>query len=71
MKCGLLYLSHESCLVGDVSYHNYEGLPDDPAGREKLARDLGVHNKVRRSRTRPASAPNSALNCETFFRSCS
>lgn len=46
MKCGLLYLSQESCLIGDVSYHNYEGLVVEKAEWETLARDLGVHNKV-------------------------
>jgi len=46
MKCGLLHLSQESCLIGDVSYHNYEGLVVEKAEWETLARDLGVHNKV-------------------------
>ena len=46
MKCGLLYLSQESCLIGDVSYHNYEGLIVEKAEWESLSRDLGVHNKV-------------------------
>merc|ERR1711976_896196 len=46
MKCGLLHLSQESCLIGDVSYHNYEGLVVERAEWESLARDLGVHNKV-------------------------
>jgi len=46
MKCGLLYLSQESCLIGDVSYHNYEGLVVEKAEWESLAKDLGVHNKV-------------------------
>ena len=46
MKCGLLYLSQESCLIGDVSYHNYEGLVVEKAEWESLSRDLGVHNKV-------------------------
>ena len=46
MKCGLLYLSQESCLIGDVSYHSYEGLVVEKAEWETLARDLGVHNKV-------------------------
>ena len=46
MKCGLLHLSQESCLIGDVSYHNYEGLVVEKAEWESLARDLGVHNKV-------------------------
>jgi len=46
MKCGLVYLSQESCLVGDVSYHSYEGIVVEPAERERLGKDLGVHNKV-------------------------
>ena len=46
MKCGLLYLSQESCLIGDVSYHNYEGLVVEKTEWESLSRDLGVHNKV-------------------------
>ena len=46
MKCGLVYLSQESCLIGDVSYHNYEGLIVEYSERETIARDLGVHNKV-------------------------
>merc|ERR1719410_2157221 len=46
MKCGLLHLSQESCLIGDVSYHNYEGLVVEKAEWESLSRDLGVHNKV-------------------------
>merc|ERR1711936_216897 len=29
MKQGLLYLSQESCLIGDVSYHNYTGIVTD------------------------------------------
>jgi len=46
MKCGLLPLSQESCLIGDVSYHSYEGLVVEKAEWETIARDLGVHNKV-------------------------
>merc|ERR1711981_435231 len=46
MKCGLMHLSQESCLIGDVSYHNYEGLVVEKSEWESLARDLGVHNKV-------------------------
>ena len=46
MKQGLLYLSQESCLIGDVSYHNYQGLLVEKDEWESLARDLGVHNKV-------------------------
>jgi len=46
MKCGLLHLSQESCLIGDVSYHSYEGLVVEKSEWETIARDLGVHNKV-------------------------
>jgi len=46
MKCGLLHLSQESCLIGDVSYHSYEGLVVEKAEWESISRDLGVHNKV-------------------------
>ena len=48
MKCGLLPLSQEACLIGDVSYHNYNGIVIDPAERESLAKDLGPNNKVSR-----------------------
>merc|ERR1719319_2188526 len=46
MKCGLLPLSQEACLIGDVSYHSYNGIVIDPAERESLAKDLGPNNKV-------------------------
>jgi len=46
MKCGLVPLSQESCLIGDVSYHSYNGVVVDPAERESLAKDLGPNNKV-------------------------
>lgn len=46
MKCGLLPLSQEACLLGDVSYHNYKGILVDSSVNESLVRDLGVHNKV-------------------------
>lgn len=46
MKCGLLFLSQESCLLGDISYHSYQGIFVDPEEKEALAKDLGVHNKV-------------------------
>merc|ERR1711872_762014 len=45
MKCGLMPLCQESCLIGDVSYHSYKGLVED-AERESLAKDLGPNNKV-------------------------
>merc|ERR1712123_8279 len=46
MKCGLLPLSQESCLIGDVSYHSYRGIVVDPEERQSIAKDLGPNNKV-------------------------
>jgi len=46
MKCGLLPLSQEACLIGDVSYHSYNGIIVDTAERDSLANDLGPNNKV-------------------------
>jgi len=46
MKCGLLPLSQEACLIGDVSYHRYNGIIVDTAERDSLANDLGPNNKV-------------------------
>jgi len=46
MKCGLLPLSQESCLIGDVSYHSYNGIVVDPEERQSIAKDLGPNNKV-------------------------
>ena len=43
LKCGLMPLTQESCLVGKVSYHENFG-PEVDA--DKVQRDLGVHNKV-------------------------
>ena len=47
MKCGLLPLSQESALIGDVSYHSYNGIVIDPNERDSLAKDLGPNNKGR------------------------
>jgi len=66
MKCGLVYLSQESCLIGDVSYHSYEGLVVESAERETLARDLGVHNKVMFLRNHGAVCCGETLE-EAFF----
>lgn len=48
MKCGLLPVSQEAAIVGEVSYHDYNGLLVDPADRDSIARSLGIHNKVSR-----------------------
>ena len=46
LKCGLMPLTQEACLVGKVSYH--EGFVGGHAEVDAAAvqRDLGVHNKV-------------------------
>ncbi|PRD28029.1 UNVERIFIED_CONTAM: hts [Trichonephila clavipes] len=46
MKCGLLKISQESALIGEVSYHDYNGIVVDTAEKEEIARDLGPVNKV-------------------------
>ncbi|KAH9520263.1 Alpha-adducin [Bulinus truncatus] len=46
MKCGLLPMSQEALICGKLSYHDYQGIFVNPEEREKLARNLGVHNKI-------------------------
>merc|ERR1740119_41034 len=46
MKCGLLPLCQEACLIGDVSYHSYSGLVVEDTERATIAKDLGPNNKV-------------------------
>ena len=46
MKCGLLPVSQEALICGKISYHDYQGVLTEPEERDKLARNLGVHNKV-------------------------
>ncbi|CAB00100.1 Adducin-related protein 2 [Caenorhabditis elegans] len=43
-KCGLLPISQESMIVGDVGYHEYRGILIDEAERALLVRDLGDRN---------------------------
>ncbi|CAG2108612.1 unnamed protein product [Medioppia subpectinata] len=46
MKCGLLAASQEAAILGEISYHDYNGLLIDPEEREQIGRNLGIHNKV-------------------------
>ncbi|XP_062913154.1 beta-adducin isoform X1 [Mobula hypostoma] len=46
MKCGLLPLSHEALLVGDVAYYEYNGAPDTEEDRIQLQKCLGPTCKV-------------------------
>ena len=66
MKCGLLPLSQEACLLGDVSYHTYQGLVVTPEEKDDIAKDLGVHNKVMLLRNHGAVCCGETLE-EAFF----
>ncbi|XP_026275208.1 uncharacterized protein LOC113204296 isoform X3 [Frankliniella occidentalis] len=46
LKCGLLPLCQESCVVGEVSSHQYQGGLFEPEERDKISRNLGPNNKV-------------------------
>ncbi|XP_010874924.1 beta-adducin isoform X4 [Esox lucius] len=46
MKYGLLPLSHEALLVGEVAYYNYNGLMEDEEDRVALQKSLGPTCKV-------------------------
>ncbi|XP_033125508.1 gamma-adducin-like isoform X2 [Anneissia japonica] len=46
MKCGLLPISQESLLVGDVSYLDYTGIMVEEEDKDKIIRSLGPNNKV-------------------------
>ena len=41
MKCGLLPLSHEALLVGDVAYYDYNGVMAEEEARLALQTSLG------------------------------
>ncbi|XP_077418039.1 beta-adducin isoform X2 [Vanacampus margaritifer] len=46
MKCGLLPLSHEALLVGDVAYYEYNGVMEAEEDRVELQKSLGPTCKV-------------------------
>ncbi|CAL1543577.1 unnamed protein product [Lymnaea stagnalis] len=46
MKCGLLPLSQESMVCGNISYHEYYGVFVDDKEKEILAKNLGPQNKI-------------------------
>ncbi|XP_062399105.1 beta-adducin isoform X6 [Sardina pilchardus] len=46
MKCGLLPLSHEALLVGDVAYLDYNGVMEEEEDRVELQKSLGPTCKV-------------------------
>ncbi|XP_039264443.2 alpha-adducin-like isoform X2 [Styela clava] len=46
MECGLLPVSQEALIIGDVSYHNFMGLAVDLKERKMLIKHMGPNNKV-------------------------
>lgn len=46
LQSGLLPISQTSHILGEVSYHRYEGIAVDEAERDRLTCDLGSTNKV-------------------------
>lgn len=46
LKCGILPISQESVVIGEVSAHSYVGDYHDAEEKEKIARNLGPINKV-------------------------
>ncbi|XP_051517730.1 beta-adducin-like isoform X4 [Myxocyprinus asiaticus] len=46
MKCGLLPLSHEALLVGEVAYYDYNGVMKEEEDRVELQKSLGPTCKV-------------------------
>ncbi|KAL7834008.1 hypothetical protein AOLI_G00289680 [Acnodon oligacanthus] len=46
MKCGLLPISQESLILGDVAYFNYQGSLDEQEERVELQKALGPSAKV-------------------------
>lgn len=46
MKCGILPISQESLLLGDIAYYNYQGSLDEQQERIQLQKVLGPSAKV-------------------------
>ncbi|CAH1259342.1 ADD1 [Branchiostoma lanceolatum] len=45
MKCGLLPMSQEALLLGEISYHPYSGILVDQTERKAITKNLGTKNK--------------------------
>lgn len=46
MKCGLLPISQEALILGDIAYYNYQGSLDEQEDRRELQKALGPSAKV-------------------------
>lgn len=49
MKCGILPISQEALILGDIAYYNYQGTLDDQEERRELQKALGPTAKVKRA----------------------
>src|SRR5260370_18548421 len=54
MECGLLPLAQTSMRFLHIAYHDFEGIADDVAERERLVRDLGDHEAMNPAQSRIA-----------------
>ncbi|UYV68604.1 add-1 [Cordylochernes scorpioides] len=66
-KCGLLPVSQEAALLGEVSYHECHGIPVERQEREDLARSLGPVSKVLVLRNRGVFACGESLEEALFL----
>uniref|UniRef100_A0A4W3JTP6 Adducin 3 (gamma) a n=1 Tax=Callorhinchus milii TaxID=7868 RepID=A0A4W3JTP6_CALMI len=46
MRCGILPISQEALILGDVAYHDYHGSLDDESDRSQLQKCLGTTCKI-------------------------
>ncbi|KAM7418799.1 hypothetical protein PAMA_016094 [Pampus argenteus] len=46
MKCGILPISQEALILGDIAYYNYQGSLDDQEERRELQKALGPTTKI-------------------------
>uniref|UniRef100_A0A3Q3XRX5 Class II aldolase/adducin N-terminal domain-containing protein n=1 Tax=Mola mola TaxID=94237 RepID=A0A3Q3XRX5_MOLML len=46
MKCGILPISQEALILGDIAYYNYQGSLDDQEERRELQKALGPTTKL-------------------------
>ncbi|XP_051979743.1 gamma-adducin-like isoform X1 [Xyrauchen texanus] len=46
MKCGILPISQEALILGDIAYYNYQGSLDEQDERKELQKALGPSTKV-------------------------
>lgn len=56
MKCGILPISQEALILGDIAYYNYQGSLDGQEERMELQKALGPSAKVCLVGTRPEAA---------------